>query len=191
MASECPSEEPGMTTSGAVIPDFNWMLGDWRRLLAFGFGSGLAQKAPGTVGTLVAIPIYWFLQLLFPWIVIFALTLPLFILGVWVCNKVSLDLGVEDHGGIVWDEIVAYLMVLSLVFNHHYQQDGHLSLGMVLIATFLSFGLFRFFDITKPFPIRRLEQKIPGGFGIMVDDVFAAIYTLIVFKLIWMLIRLI
>lgn len=183
MVSSYELDEQASTTSAPVIPDWRWICSDWRRFLAFGFGSGLSKKAPGTMGTLVAIPLYWLMQL--PpqgvFIVIFALTIPLFILGVWICNVVSRDLGVDDHGGIVWDEIVAFLMVLSLVFNRHY------SFGMTLVAGVFAFVLFRFFDITKPFPIRTLEQRIPGGFGVMVDDVFAAIYTLIVFKLTWFL----
>lgn len=191
MEKEYLSSEPASITSGPVIPDRTWMFADWRRVLAFGFGSGLSKKGPGTMGTLVAIPIYWLLQLYVPWIFIFALTLPLFFLGVWICNCVSRDLGVEDHGGIVWDEIVAFLMVLSFVFNHHYQKDGQDSWGLVFLAGALAFGLFRFFDIVKPFPIKHLEQKIPGGLGIMIDDLFAAIYALITFKLLWMLVRLI
>lgn len=172
--SSYTSNEQDITTSAPLVPDWRWLCGGWQRMLAFGFGSGLARKAPGTMGTLVAIPIYLLLAACLPPIFIFALTVPLFVLGVWICHRVSLELGVDDHGGIVWDEIVAYLLVLSLVFNQR-------SLMGSLAALVFSFALFRFFDITKPFPIRTLERKIPGGFGIMIDDVFAAIYTLIVF----------
>ena len=173
------SNEQDTTTSTPVNPDWRWLCGSWQRMLAFGFGSGLSRKAPGTMGTLVAIPIYLLLVWCLPSIFIFALTVPLFGLGVWVCHCVTLELGVEDHGGIVWDEIVAYLLVLSLIFNHH--------MGVVasLAALVFSFALFRLFDITKPFPIRTLERHIPGGFGIMIDDIFAAIYTLIAFGVVW------
>lgn len=149
------------------------------RLLAFGFGSGLSRRAPGTMGTVFAIPLYILLQSFLPWIVIFALTVPLFALGTWICDQVSQELGVEDHGGIVWDEIVAFLLVLSLVFNHR------MSPLVMVISLLSAFILFRFFDIVKPFPIRTLERRIPGGLGIMADDLFAAIYTLIVFHIGW------
>ena len=132
-------------------------------LLAFGFGSGLAPKAPGTFGTLVAIPIYLLLQ---------GLSLPLYLglvlagtlLGFWICDRTSRDLGVHDHGGIVWDEIIGYLLTMAFAPP-----------GWVWLL--VGFLLFRFFDILKPWPIRWLDQKVAGGVGIMLDDLLAGVYA--------------
>ena len=135
-------------------------------LLAFGFGSGLSPFAPGTMGTLVAVPFIFALRSLGETGFWLALVL-LFLLGVWLCENVSRKLGVHDHGGIVWDEMVGYWLSAAFVpLQWHW-----------LLAAFL---LFRFFDIVKPWPIRQLDRKISGGFGIMVDDVVAALFTLVI-----------
>ena len=134
--------------------------------LAFGFGSGLSPMGPGTAGTLVAVPFIFLLRSLGNpgfWI---ALVL-LFLLGVVLCAHVSRKLGVHDHGGIVWDEMVGYWLSAALV---------PLQWPWLLAA----FVLFRFFDILKPWPIRQLDRKVGGGFGIMIDDVVAALFTLII-----------
>lgn len=135
-------------------------------LLAFGFGSGLSPFAPGTMGTLVAIPFIFALKSLGDtgfWIV---LSLS-FLLGVVVCDHVSRKLGVHDHGGIVWDEMVGYWLSVAFVpMQWHW-----------LLAAFF---LFRFFDIYKPWPIRQLDRKVGGGFGIMIDDIIAGLFTMIV-----------
>jgi len=140
-------------------------LGSPSGFLAFGFGSGLSPFAPGTAGTLVAIPFTFLLKSLGTtgfWI---ALVL-LFLLGVKLCAHVSQKLGVHDHGGIVWDEMVGYWLAVAFV-----PLDWQW-----LLAAFL---LFRFFDIFKPWPIRQIDKKISGGFGIMVDDVVAGLFTLV------------
>lgn len=142
-----------------VAPDLRNPL----HLLAFGFGSGLAPKAPGTFGTLVAIPFYLLLQPL-PLSAYLALVMLGFVAGIWICDRTSRDLGVHDHGGIVWDEIVGYLFTMSLA------PAG----GWWILAGFL---LFRFFDILKPWPIRWLDLRVPGGFGIMLDDLMAGLYA--------------
>lgn len=129
--------------------------------LAFGFGSGLAPFAPGTFGTVAALPLYFLLALLPPQIYL-VMTLLAFILGIWICSKVSRDLGVHDHAGIVWDEIVGFLLTMFLVPMH-------------FIWVVAGFVLFRMFDIWKPYPIRWVDQHLRGGLGIMVDDVLAAI----------------
>ena len=173
MNTEASPSAAAATTISTITPDWNWVRQDWKRLLAFGFGSGLAPKAPGTFGTLAAIPLYWLLYATqLPNIMIFALCVPLFALGVWVCDTTGKELGEEDFGGIVWDEIVAFILIQALIPTHW-------------LAFPLAFVLFRFFDITKPFPIRLLERKTPGGLGVMLDDLLAAIYTLMAFYAIW------
>jgi len=137
------------------------VLRDWRHWLAFGLGSGLARYAPGTVGTLVAIPLYLVLARLPPWL--YAVTvIAAFALGVWLCDTVSRDLGVHDHGGIVWDEFVGYWITMFMMPLHW-------------VWVLAGFALFRLFDIWKPWPIRWFDDNVPGGFGIMIDDVVAAI----------------
>ena len=141
-------------------------LGSPSGFLAFGFGSGLSPFAPGTMGTLVAVPFIFALRA--PgepgfWIALFLL----FLLGVFVCEHVSRKLGVHDHGGIVWDEMLGYWLSAAFIpLQWHW-----------LLAAFL---LFRFFDIVKPWPIRQLDSKVSGGFGIMIDDVVAALFTIVV-----------
>ena len=135
-------------------------------LLAFGFGSGLSPFAPGTMGTLVAIPFTFVLKGLGPagfWLVLALL----FLLGIKLCSHVSQKLGVHDHGGIVWDEMVGYWLAVAFVPLH----------WQWLLAAFL---LFRFFDIIKPWPIRQIDKKVSGGFGIMVDDVVAGVFTMLI-----------
>ncbi|MEJ2322344.1 MAG: phosphatidylglycerophosphatase A, partial [Gammaproteobacteria bacterium] len=133
-------------------------------LLAFGFGSGLAPVAPGTAGTLVGIPLFMLLSQL-PLAAYLLLTLALFVIGVRVCGLCSRDLGVHDHGGIVWDEIVGYLVTMIAVpFAWQWILSGFL--------------LFRLFDILKPWPIRWLDRRVKGGFGIMVDDLLAGLFAL-------------
>ncbi len=130
---------------------------------AFGFGSGLAPFAPGTFGTLMAIPLYLLMAPL-PWLLYLVLTAIAFVVGVFLCDRASHLLGVHDHGGIVWDEFVGLWITLFLVPNE----------WPWLLAGFL---LFRFFDIIKPFPIKWLDKKVKGGFGIMIDDVIAGLFA--------------
>lgn len=136
--------------------------------LAFGFGSGLSPFAPGTFGTLAAIPIY----LLFSQFGLAAyiiLTVLVTFVGIWICGESSRLLGVHDHGGIVWDEIAGYLITMLFA-----------PAGWVWII--IGFALFRLFDIWKPYPIRWIDKKVSGGLGIMLDDVLAGIYALIVLQ---------
>ena len=145
----------------------------FRRLvhfLAFGFGAGKMPVAPGTFGTLVGIPFYLLLASLPP--LIYAdVVLGLFALGVWLCQVTEQDLKVHDHPGIVWDEIVGYLITMFMAPR-----------GWQWIV--LGFVLFRLFDIWKPFPIRQLERRIQGGFGNMFDDALAGLYALAVLQLV-------
>ncbi len=144
----------------------------WRNpihFLAFGFGSGAMPRAPGTWGTLAALPFVLLWQQLPPWgyeIVLVLSTL----LGIWLCHKTAADLGVHDHGGIVWDEFVGLWIALWLA------PTGWLW----LLAGFL---LFRLFDIWKPWPIRWIDHHVGGGLGIMLDDIIAGFMALAVLLL--------
>ncbi len=133
--------------------------------LAFGFGAGLSPYAPGTIGTLVAFPLFFLLHGLDP-VIFFSLVAVLYAAGVWFCDVAGKALGVPDHGGIVWDEIVAFLLVLHFAPP---TLPGYAS----------AFFLFRLFDIWKPFPIRYADRHIHGGFGVMFDDLLAAIYAIV------------
>ena len=128
-------------------------------------------KAPGTAGTLVAIPIAWLLGLFLPWTYVALLAVPLFVLGVWACGVTGKALGDEDCGAMVWDEIVAFLPLAAMF----------LARPLLLVGAFV---LFRLFDIAKPFPIRQVERRVKGGFGVMIDDVLAALYTVLAFILV-------
>ncbi|MEW5756674.1 MAG: phosphatidylglycerophosphatase A [Pseudomonadota bacterium] len=140
-----------------------------RHVLAFGFGLGLSPKAPGTFGTLAGIPFVlacWQLPLA-QYVLI---TLALALLGIWLCGQTARDLGVHDHPGIVWDEIVGYMITMTAAPP-----------GWLWFV--IGFVLFRFFDILKPWPIRYLDKHVHGGFGIMIDDVLAGIFAAIVLQL--------
>lgn len=150
------------TTSRA--PDARFLLAHPAHFIALGFGAGLAPRAPGTFGTLAALGLYWVLAPFLAPLVIAFLAIPMFFVGVWACEVTGRDLGVHDHGAMVWDEIVAFLPLAALCFA---------SVWMQLVA----FGLFRLFDIWKPFPIRHFEREMKGGFGVMFDDLIAASYA--------------
>ncbi len=133
--------------------------------ISFGFGSGLAPVAPGTFGTMVAIPIYYFIS---AWSLLSYLlfTIIIFFIGCWTASKTSKTLGVNDHSGIVIDEIVGYLITMALVpFNWWWVVVGFL--------------FFRLFDIWKPWPISVIDQSVHGGLGVMLDDVVAGLYGLL------------
>lgn len=157
-----------MTTSAELLvkPSWRFLFSHPAHLLSFGFGSGLARKAPGTFGTLVAFPIYWFLAPRLSDAVFILLLIWAFAIGVWVCDITGKALGDSDYGGIVWDEIVAMLLVLF--FTPPGWEWG-----------LLAFVLFRFFDIVKPPPIRYFDSNWHGGLGVMFDDLLAAGYALL------------
>lgn len=146
------------------------IMSDPIHLLAFGFGSGCSRYAPGTFGTLVAVPIFLLLNV-FPLWIYLLITLLMFLVGIWLCSETTKKLGVHDHSGIVWDEIVGYLVTMIAA------PQGW---SWVIIG----FVLFRFFDILKPWPISLADKKIPGGFGIMIDDVLAGIAAFVILHLI-------
>jgi phosphatidylglycerophosphatase A len=148
--------EPGENLARRVLTDPV-------HILAFGFGTGLAPIAPGTVGSLLGVVLAWFTRDmgLIPQI---GLAAGLFIAGIWICGESARRLGIHDHGGIVWDEIAGMYVVLIVA-------------PMTLWAWILAFGLFRAFDIVKPWPIRDLDHRLGGGLGIMLDDLVAALYA--------------
>ena len=130
---------------------------------AFGFGSGLSPKAPGTVGTLAAIPLWLLIATLsYKWQI--AVIVISFFIGIYFCGKSADDLGAHDHGSIVWDEFVGYW--LTMLFA---------PAGWLWIL--IGFALFRVFDILKPWPISWFDKQVSGGVGIMVDDVLAGLFA--------------
>lgn len=138
--------------------------------LAFGFGSGLSPKAPGTMGTLMAIPLYLLLTGLPLWGYLLAVTL-VSVAGIWICGESSRRLGVHDHGGIVWDEFAGFLLTMTAAPQ-----------GWQWIL--LGFVLFRLFDIWKPWPIRVADNRVDGGLGIILDDLLAGVYAWLLLQLI-------
>ncbi len=136
--------------------------------LAFGFGSGLSPKAPGTMGTLAAIPLYLLLMNL-PLTGYLLAVLLISVAGVWICGESSRRLGVHDHGGIVWDEFAGFLLTMTAAPQ-----------GWMWIV--LGFALFRLFDIWKPWPVRVADRQLHGGLGIMLDDILAGIYAWLVLQ---------
>ena len=132
-------------------------------LFAFGFGAGLSPRAPGTFGTLVAVPIVVAVMQL-GWIAHVAFAIAAFVVGIYLCGESARRLGVHDHPGIVWDEITGYTVTMLAA-----PATGWWLLG--------GFVLFRFFDIVKPWPIREADHSLPGGLGIMLDDVMAGIFA--------------
>jgi len=142
-------------------PDPRQILGDPVHLLAFGLGSGLAPRAPGTAGTLLAV--FLELPLRGQSLELRALVaLALFLAGLWICGESARRLGVHDHPGIVWDEIAGYFLTM-------------LAAPAGWIWSVVGFLLFRLFDILKPWPIRDVDHRLHGGLGIMVDDSLAAV----------------
>jgi len=151
-------------------PTLRWVFSDPGRVLMFGFGSGLIRPGSGTWGTLLA----WFF-----WVLASPgasdLAIGIFLLvslvyGCWAAERVGRSLGVQDHVGIVWDEFVAFWLILWLVPD-------------TLLAQFIAFVLFRIFDTFKPPPIRQVDRRFKGGIGVMLDDMLAAVYTLLVMAL--------
>lgn len=137
--------------------------------LALGFGSGLMPRAPGTAGTLVAIPLYLLVQMLSLNLYL-PLVITLFLLGIPVCAYTAQRLGVHDHPAIVWDEIVGYLVTMTLAPP-----------GWAWVAA--GFVLFRLFDIIKPWPIGWCDRRVHGGLGIMLDDLLAGVMAAAVLQL--------
>lgn len=151
-----------------TLPNFKLLLSHPAHFLSLGFGSGLAPFAPGTFGTIVGFPLFYLLQPFTLGIQLAIITLSFFI-GIWCCDLTGKAIGVSDHGSIVWDEIAAMLLVLAFT-------------PATPIYWLIAFALFRLFDIWKPFPIRQIDAKVKGGLGVMLDDLLAAIFTIIVIQ---------
>lgn len=154
-----PEPRPGPLKAGRVVAHF-----DWRRphhWLAYGAGSGLSPWAPGTAGTLAAIPLYLLVAPL-PLAPYLALVAASFAIGVWACDKTARELGVDDPSPVVWDEVVGLLVTMIAAPP-----------GWVWVL--VGFLLFRLFDILKPWPIRVLDRDLHGGLGIMLDDLVAGL----------------
>lgn len=167
MASPSPSNTRDTTT---LQPNLKFLFAHPAHLIAFGFGSGLAPKAPGTVGTLLGWPLFWLIAATAsdqPNQII--LLIASFFIGVWACGRTGRALGVADHGGMVWDEIVAFALVLM------FTPPGWM-------WAILAFALFRLFDILKPWPIRIADARMKNGFGVMFDDLLAAAYAIAIIK---------
>lgn len=154
-------------------PDARFMLSHPAHLLAQGFGSGLSPVLPGTSGTLFGWLAFAVLSARWPdlfsplnWAIIIAAG---FALGIWACSRTGRDMGVADHGSMVWDEIIAFWLVLLLLMPADFATQCW------------AFLWFRFFDMLKPAPIAYFDRRFKGGFGVMWDDVVAAFYTLLVF----------
>lgn len=149
-----------------TLPSWRFILRNPVHFLAFGFGAGLFPGAPGTAGTVMAFPFFWYLSPRLMPVEFLLMTATLFVLGIWICGKTGKALGVHDHSGIVWDELVAFLLVLHFTPN-------------TLLWQAFAFLLFRTFDVLKPPPIGYFDKTVHGGFGVMLDDVIAAFYTLL------------
>ncbi len=146
-------------------------LSDPVQFLALGFGSGLAPKAPGTFGTLAAIPVFLLMAQL-PVSQYMAVLSVMALFGVHICGYTAKAIGVDDHPAIVWDEIVGFLITMILV---------PVSVTTVVVG----FLLFRFFDIVKPWPISAVDKKLHSGLGIMLDDIIAGVMAFGVMQLIF------
>lgn len=151
-------------------PGWRFVFGDAGHLIAFGFGSGLSPFAPGTAGSAAAVPLYLLLAYWLTPLQIILLSIPLFLVGIWICDRTGRAIGIADYGGIVWDEIVAMFFILATVPHEPFWWAA-------------AFFVFRLFDIWKPFPIRTLDERLANGFGVMLDDLLAAVYSIAVLRL--------
>jgi len=151
------------------LPNLKFLIKHPSHFLALGFGAGLSKKAPGTLGTLVGIPIYLLISS-YSFSIQMMMALLFTIVGIFICNQTAQALKVKDPSAIVWDEISAFF--LMLVIAHPFLNP---------LKIFELFVLFRIFDIWKPFPINYLDKHVGGGLGIMLDDYVAAFFALLIY----------
>jgi len=166
MTTSLPEIDSQAGHSAAQQPDWRFVYSHPAHFIAFSGGAGLSPVAPGTVGTLITFPLFWILESHLKPMDLLLLIDILFIAGIWACGVSGKALGSSDHGGMVWDETVAFLLILFFTPSGWAWQ----------LAAFL---LFRLFDIVKPPPIRYYDQHLHGGFGVMFDDMVAAFFTLL------------
>lgn len=165
-ASSTQRPDHNLPGSAAIVKA---QMRSWDGFIALGFGSGLSPRAPGTAGTLAAIPLVLAGQWLGSWLFAAALVSG-FVLGVWICQRVGQRIGVSDHGALVWDEFIGFGVAMWLAPH-----------GWIWLV--VGFLLFRGFDIFKPWPISWADRHIKGGLGVMLDDVLAGLATLVVLLL--------
>lgn len=149
-------------------PTLRLLLSDPHHIIALGFGSGLSPWAPGTIGTLFGWASFRALDMALSASTLLLLILIGFVFGIVAIEKTGKALNEADHGGIVWDEIVPFWALLWMLAN---------TIGDNLLWQGVAFVLFRFFDITKPWPARYYDRHVKNGYGVMMDDVIAALYT--------------
>ncbi len=152
-------------------PKFAFLISHPAHAIGLGFGVGLISIAPGTFGTGLAIPLYLFLDIAFDSTLLLLVLVLMFGIGSWACHVTGSSLGEHDSGIIVWDETVGFCFVLFFTPSGNF---------WLLIA----FVLFRVFDIYKPYPINMIDQNLTNGFGVMLDDLFAAFYSVLCLALI-------
>jgi phosphatidylglycerophosphatase A len=155
-----------ISASARAQPAARFVFAHPAHFIAFGFGVGLSPVAPGTVGTLLALPLYLWLSRFVSVEQFVLLLCAMFVTGIGACQIAGRNLGVHDHGGMVWDEVVAFLLVLFFTPADPLWQA-------------FAFLLFRLFDILKPPPIRMIDASVRNGVGVMFDDIVAAFYTLL------------
>ena len=163
MVHRCPTAERVTSTSDVRVMARDKVFSRPDYFLAFGLGSGLSPKAPGTAGSIVGLLLFVPILLL-PIYVQLALVMAGFVFGCWLCERVAEDMSVKDPGGIVWDEFVGMWIVMLWLPNWYW--------------LIMAFVLFRLFDILKPWPVSLADKSLSGGLGIMVDDVLAGLYAL-------------
>jgi phosphatidylglycerophosphatase A len=151
-------------------PSIKFLVAHPAHFIALGFGLGLSPVAPGTVGTLLAVPLAVLLQTYGSELAFLCVVIVAFAVGVWAADRTGRDLGKADHPAIVWDEVVAFLLVLLVV-------------GIEPVRVGIAFLLFRLFDIVKLPPASTIDRRWHHGFGVMADDIVAAFYALIVFAI--------
>lgn len=149
-----------------VYPSLSWVYAKPWRAIAFGFGTGILRPGPGTWGTVLGWLVWLAVLSHLPDMVLAPVLLLSYLIGCWACQRTGQDLGVSDHGGMNWDEAVAFWLVLWLSPD-------------TWLAQTVAFVLFRFFDVVKPPPIRYFDQRLDNGFGVMWDDIVAAAYALL------------
>lgn len=156
-----------MSSKTSVRPSLAWVCAKPWRFLAFGMGTGVLYPGPGTWGTVWGWGVWLLLLQFAPKLLIPLVLISSFFLGVWLCQKTGDELGVSDHGGMNWDEAVAIWLVLwCMPFNVWWMQ-------------LLAFVFFRAFDVFKPPPIKWFDRRVKGGLGVMLDDIVAALYSVL------------